>query len=236
MLMYIFKNNKSFYDNYYKIYDVKKRKLTISYLILSIVLINAIFSPAPSNYLQSISQGYCLIIIDMMYDYTFPLIAAFFMVYVFYKDYTSKMYELIAFYNRKAFNYILLFRWLIYSLTFSLGSFITGLIYYRNVSFFSITNIRLSVRFIPNILFLSSLVLVVMCFFKNVYSAILVLISYYCIDLLSSGSMFKIFSLGAHTNNFYYSISSKYYIVNRLILIFLSCFFVFISCKISSKS
>lgn len=236
MLMYIFKNNKDFYNNYYKIYDIKKHKLTISYSILFIVLLNAIFSPAPSNYLQSISQGYHLVSCDMIYEYTLPLISAFFMIYVFYKDYTTKIYELIAFYNRKTFNYILFFRWLIYSLTFSLGSFITGLIYYRDVSFFSITNILLSIRFIPNILFLSSLVLVVMCFFKNVYAAILVLTSYYCIDLLSSGSMFKVFSLGAHTNNFYYGISSQYYILNRLIFISLSCIFVFISCKISSKA
>ncbi|KGM95636.1 hypothetical protein Z968_08650 [Clostridium novyi A str. 4552] len=67
---------------------------------------------------------------------------------------------------------------------------------------------------------------------KNVYAAILILTSYSFVDFLSGGAIFKIFSIGAHANNFYYTISPLYYIINRIVLILLSCIFVFISCKI----
>lgn len=156
-------------------------------------------------------------------------------IYVFYKDYTTEIYKLIIFYNRNTINYILCFRWLFYVLIFSIGSFITGLLYYRNISFLDMTNIFLSIRFIPNILFLSSLVLLIMTVLKNVYAAILILTSYSSVDFLSGGSIFKIFSIGAHANNFYYAISPLYYIINRIVLILLSCIFVFVSCKLSCK-
>lgn len=236
MHMYIFKNSKGFYNNYFKIYDVKEKKVKFTCLILLLMFIISLISPAPSSYLNSIAIGYKLKSCDNLYDYIIPLISAFTIIYVFYQDYSIGMYELITFYNRNKFNYIVLYRWLIYSLAFSFGSFVTGLIYYRNISFLDIKNLLLSARFIPNILFLCSLVLLIMTVFKNVYAAILILTSYYSIDLLSSGSMFKIFSIGANTNNFYYTISPEYYILNRLILIFFSCVFVFISCKVTAKS
>ena len=235
MLMYIFKNNRIIYDNYFKIFDVKKYKLKISCLILIILLINSLLCPIPYNYLQMISQSHMLKGFDNLYDYTIPIISAFMIIYVFYKDYTTEIYKLFTFYNRNNINYILLYRWIFYTLIFSIGSFITGLLYYRNISFLDITNLYLSIRFIPNILFLSSLVLLIMTVFKNVYAAILILTSYVFVDFLSGGAIFKIFSIGAHANNFYYTISPLYYIINRIVLIILSCIFVFISCKISCK-
>ncbi|KOC31253.1 hypothetical protein ADU81_14050 [Clostridium botulinum] len=235
MLMYIFKNNTKFYNNYFKIFDVKKYKLKISCLILLILLINAMLSKVPYNYLQMIARSHKLDGFDNLYDYTIPIISSFMIIYVFYKDYTTEIYKLLTFYNRNTINYILLFRWLFYVLIFSIGSFVTGLIYYSNVSFLDITSLYLSIRFIPNILFLSSLVLLIMTVFKNVYAAILLLTSYSCVDYLSGGSIFKIFSIGAHANNFYYTISPLYYIINRIVLILLSCIFVFVSCKISCK-
>ncbi|MBN1069508.1 hypothetical protein DVW02_16235 [Clostridium botulinum] len=236
MLMYIFKNSKGFYNNYFKIYDVKQKKLKFTGLILLLMFIISLISPAPSNYLHFIKIGYKLKSCDNLYDYTIPLISGFTIIYVFYEDYSSRMSELITFYNRNKFNYIVLYRWLIYSLAFSFGSFVNGLIYYRYVSFLDINSLLLSARFIPNILFLCSLVLLIMTVFKNACAAILILTSYYCIDLLSASFIFKIFSIGANASNFYYTISPEYYILNRLILIFLSCIFVFISCKVTAKA
>lgn len=235
MLMFSFKNNKPLYYNYFKIYDVKGRKFKLAFLLLFVIFIISIISPAPMNYLQSIKEEMKLKSCDNLYDYIIPLSASFITIYVFYYDYKNKIYELITFYNRNNFNYIIFYRWIAYMLIFTTGSFVNGLIYYRRVGFLSISNLILSLRFIPNILFLCSLVLLLLTITKNVYASLFVLTSYYSIDLLSSGRIFKIVSIGASSNNFYYTISPAYFLVNRFILLLLSCIFIYISCKSSSK-
>lgn len=236
MHMSIFKNKESFQDNYNNIYDVKKRKLYLTLFILLMVLLKSIFQPAPATYLQSVSIGYKLKSVDNLYDYFIPLSSAFIIIYAFFEDYNSNAYEMITFLNRKNFNYTMLYRWSMYISIFCLGSFVSGLIYYRSLSFLDINNVLLSIRFIPNILFLSSMVLLVTTLFKNIYAAILALTSYYCIDFLSSANIFKVLALGVHSNNFYYVISPEYYFGNRLLLTILSFIFLFISCKISAKT
>ena len=145
------------------------------------------------------------------------------------------MYELLSFYNSESFNYIMFYRWFFYVSLFSLGSFITGIFYFRYTSFFDLTAILLSLRFLPNILFLSSLILFVTVITKNSYAGLFVTLSYVLFDYLSSARMFKYLSLGVHSNNFYYTISPFYYFINRLIIILLSIFLLFISCKKSAK-
>lgn len=235
MLMFLFKSKTEFCNNYANIYDVKNRKLILVYLILFIFLINSIFFPVPNGYLKSVSIGYKLKSIDNVYDYILPLCSAFTIIYAFFNDYSSSTYQMIIFLNRNKYNYIVLYRWLLYVATFCIGSVITGMIYYRNISFLNLTNLLLSVRFIPNILFLSSLVLLMATLFKNIYLAVLTLASYYCVDLFSSGHIFKLLSIGAHANNFYYNISPEYYFLNRILLLGLSSIFLFVSCKSSSK-
>lgn len=231
----ISKNKAIFRKNYPLIYDVNHNRLKLIFFTLFLLLLFSIRNGPNYNYLHSLYLGYKLKGTDNMYDYYVPLCSALFIIYTFFYEYDSESYKYIAYINRNNFNYIMLYRWLLSTLIFVLGSFITGLIYYRDISFLDLTNIILSIRFIPNILFLASIALLIATIFKNIYASILLLSTYYCIDLYSSGNIFKLLSIGANSNNFYYTHSPKYYIINRVMILFLSIIFLLISCKKSSK-
>lgn len=233
MPMYITKKYSVTKDHFFKIYDVNKQRTIGSLLILFVFLMISIFLPAPSNYLNAIALEFSLHSVDSLYDYTLPLVAAFIIFFTFNEDYKNNTYELLKFYNSSSFNYIMFYRWLFYVSHFSLGSFVTGLIYYRFASFFDLTGLLLSLRFIPNILFLCSLILFVIVLTKNSYIGLFIMLSYFAADLISSARMFIFLSLGANSNNFYYSTSPQYYLINRLVLVLLSFFLFYLSCRIS---
>lgn len=235
MLMYLFKNSKSLRENYNKIYDIKFKKIYSLYLLLIVILLVSLFLPAPSNYLISLSNKSKLKGVDNIYDYYVPLSFAIVLLFSFFNDYNATTYKIITFLNRNKFNYIIFYRWLLYTSIFCLGTFLTCMIYYRDISFLDIRSIILSIRFIPNIIFISSLVMLSLTYFKNISVSILILSIYYCLDFTSSGHLFNLLSLGGNSNNFYYIISPLYYILNRIILLILGFLFIFISCKKSSK-
>lgn len=235
MLMYSFKTVKITYNNYFKIYDIKGRILKISSGILLLLLLSAIFEPADAEYMTILAKKHALASVDNIYDYFVPIISCFIIAYAFFNDYKNNTHELISFYNHYKFNYIVLFRWFIYTIIFIIGSFITGLIYYREISFLDIQNIILSLRFIPNIIMLNSLMLTIITITKNIYAGIFISTAYAFCDYLSSAHIFKILSLGANANNFYYSVSPKYYIINRLILLAVGMINIYIAGKASSK-
>ena len=235
MPLYFLKTSKILYNNYFKIYDAKGKLIKASFFIVFLLLLISIFSPAPVRYLSMISKGDALISIDRLYDYTIPIICCSIVVLAFYNDYKDNTHELIAFFNYNKFNYIVVIRWLIYVGIFVIGSFITGLLYYRSVSFLDFKNVILSLRFIPNLIFLSSLILLITTSTKDIYAAIFLTLSYFMCDYLSSSHLFKIFSLGANTNNFYYRISPTYYIMNRLIILFIGLLNIYISGRVASK-
>lgn len=203
--------------------------------ITLLFLVIGIFSPAPTDYLSSIRAGYSLYGFDNLYDYTFPMISVFIVFFAFLKDYINNRYELIIYFNASRFNYNMLFRWGYFVFICSLSNFITATFYYRFVSFLDLLSIVLSLRFVPNILFLTSLLLFLITLTKNCYAALFVVGSYLLLDFLSSARMFKWFSLGVHSSNYYCTISPAYYLLNRALLVILSVLFVFIACKISAK-
>ncbi|WP_297420436.1 hypothetical protein [Clostridium sp.] len=235
MLLYFFKTSKILYNNYVKIYDVNGRLIKVSFIVLFLLLLVSIVDPAPVGYLYIMSERMVLLSVDRLYDYTIPIICCSIVICAFFDDYKNNTHELIAFLNYNKFNYIVFVRWLIYVGIFAVGSFITALIYYRAVSFLDFKNVILSLRFIPNLIFLTSLILLITTSTKNIYAAIFLTLSYIMCDYLSSSHLFKIFSLGASTNNFYYKISPTYYIVNRIMLLIIGILNIYISGKLASK-
>lgn len=231
MLMSIFKKNSSFFDNYFEIYDKKGVKIKLSFAIIVLVLINSFIDPVTYSYLDQIKNLYILQGFDIIYEYLIPLCSLFIVFYTFFNDYKDRIYELIQFYNKGNYNYIIIFKFFIPVGIILTGSFISGLIYYRQVSFLDLTNIYLSIRFLPNIIFICSMFLFITVLTKNSYAGILTTTTYIIIDFLTSGHLFKIFSMGANMYNFYYCISPSYYIINRVLLIILSVFFLYKSFK-----
>lgn len=231
MLISIFKTDKVLATHFFKIYDVKRSKFITSIAILCIIFLWSIFNPVTSDYIPSLKAEYSLRSIDNIFDYTVPLLCTLIICLVFFNDYKNKTHEFLAFYNKYDFNYIIFYRWILYVLLFCIGAFISASVYYRNVSFLDGTSLLLSLRFIPNILFLSSMYLFLTTLTKNNYIGLFATITYFTLDLLSGGRLFKVFSIGAHANNFYYTISPTYYLVNRLLITVLSITFLFFACK-----
>lgn len=235
MRISIFKINNEKWKNFMNFYEANNYKMKFIIIITILYILKGIISPAPGDYLLSLQAKYLLHGIDNLYDYTLPMIGVLLIFFVFLPDYTQKRWELISFYNAAKFNYIMFFRWCYFVGMLSLSSFITAAYYYRHVSFLDFQSLLLALRFIPNILFLASLLLLVIVLTKNCYSALFITTIYFLADFLSSARIFKWFSLGVHSNNFYYSNSPTYYLINRLLLIVLSVLFVYIACKKSAK-
>lgn len=231
MLTSIFKKDKVLYTHFFKIYDVKGRKMKLSGIVLFVLFIWTMINPAPSDYMASIKAKYMLHSTDNVFDYTVPLISAFMICLVFFNDYKNKTHEFLSFYNPYHFNYLVFYRWFMYVSIFSAGAFICGIFYYRHVAFMDGTSLLLSIRFLPNIFFLSALILCITALTKNNYTGLFVMLSYCIVDLLSGGRLFKIFSIGAHANNFYYSISPVYYIVNRIVITLIGTVLIYVGCK-----
>lgn len=161
--------------------------------------------------------------------YTFPLLASLIICLAFFNDYKDKTYKYLSYYHPNKINYMILLRWGIYTSLFCVGSFISGIFYYRNIAFLDMTSFLLSIRFIPNILFLSSFILCTTVLTKNSYNGLFITLTYFILDLLSTGRLFKLFSIGANSANFHYTISPQYYLMNRVLLCLCSIIFLFLA-------
>lgn len=226
------KVDSSFFDFFEM--NGKKAKISLGFLVG--FFIYSYLNPAPAEYLGSLQAQISLKSTDSIFDYTLPLFSSLMICYVFFEDYKGKIHEIIAFYNSSRVNRIMLYRWCFFVSLFTIGVIVCSLVYYRNIAFLNGTSILLSIRFIPNILFLSALMLVCIVLTKNGYIGLFMTISYYVVDFFSSSLMFKVFSIGAHSHNFYYIHSPEYYIVNRVLILLLSLVFVYISIRASSKA
>ncbi|GAA0782254.1 hypothetical protein [Hathewaya limosa] len=225
-----FKIDNPIFKNYFKIFDLKGKKLKITFLFLVILLYKAIFTPVKPEYLQLIKCS-SIVNVDILYDYIVPLVLALIICYIFYSDYKNKEYELLTFYNRGNINYNVFYRWLIHTLLYILGSFITAMIYYRTVSFLDKTNLLLSLRFIPSLVFLCSLSLFLIIYIKKINIVSCILILYCVLDYVFLGKLGYCFSIGANINNFYYKISPQFFFINRISLLFIGIVLVYIACK-----
>lgn len=231
MRIYTSKNLKNYKNHFFKIFDVKAKITKLSIIIIILIYIYCFLNPVPNSYLQSLKQGYSLKGIDNLFDYTVPLIIALLICYVFFQDYKNQVYKLFQFYTSTKINYFILNKWIYYVIIFSLGTLLCSMMYYRNIAFLNIESLLLAIRFIPNILFLSSISLLGTVIFKNSYAGLFIMLTYYIIDFLSGARLFKYLSLGANSNNFYYTISPNYYLINRFLLLILSVLFILIASK-----
>lgn len=222
-------------ESFIQFYDTKKRLLKIMGAIFVIYFLHAFFMPALPNYFEYLHEKYSLAGIDNIYEYTLPVISMLLMFFAFVSDYTKKKYELLTFYNASSFNSIMLFRWLYIAIPMNVIIVVTAPFYYRSIAFLDVQSLYLSIRFIPNVLFVTALFLLCMTMTKNGYAALVVTSTYLLLDILSSARIFKIVSLGANSYNYYYSISPTYYLINRLLLVVLSLLFIYVACKKSSK-
>ncbi|WP_171787441.1 hypothetical protein [Clostridium beijerinckii] len=182
-----------------------------------------------------LSQKYKLVSVDNIYDYTIPMISCCIIAYAFYNDYKDNTHELITFFSGHKFNYILFCRWFLYTGIFLVGSFITALMYYRTVYFGGVQGILLALRSTPNIIFLTSAILLITTGTKSIYAGIFITTAYTVCDYLSFGELFKILSIGANSYNFYYIISPGYYIANRLLILAIGIVNIYIAGRISSN-
>lgn len=235
MLMSTYKTNKTSSSAFMNVYDPEKRKFLITFLLLALLLLISIVSPAAGDYIELLQGGGKLKGIDNLYDYTVPLISSLLIFYVFFNDYQNDNYEILTFYSNRTFNLIVFKRWLMYIFPIVLGSFLAGMIYFRQVAFLNLDSLLLSLRFVPNILFLTALLLCVMVFTKSSYTGLFVTLIYYIVDFMTDSRMFKIFSIGANSNNFYYSFSPEYYYLNRFVILTLGLVFLFLACKRAAK-
>ncbi|ALB44133.1 hypothetical protein [Clostridium beijerinckii] len=235
MLTCFYKNVKLLYNNYYTIYDIKGKIIKFSFGILFLFLLISIYNPAPMEYMSLLSQKYKLVSVDNIYDYTIPMISCCIIAYAFYNDYKDNTHELITFFSGHKFNYILFCRWFLYTGIFLVGSFITALMYYRTVYFGGVQGILLALRSTPNIIFLTSAILLITTGTKSIYAGIFITTAYTICDYLSFGELFKILSIGANSYNFYYIISPGYYIANRLLILSIGIVNIYIAGRISSN-
>lgn len=231
MLIYTSKNNHYNIENSYlfKIYDKNAKILKNMTLIMISVLIYSLIFPAPSNYLALLKSGISLKSIDNIYDYTVPLIAVFILFFLFYEDYNKNVYKFYSFFYKNC-KYSFLYRYLFYLTLFCIGIWISGIFYYRNSGFLSIL---LSLRFLPNIFFLTALYFLILAFSKNNFISLFIVIFYFMGDFLSAGRFFNIFSIGMNSNNSFYLKSEAFFIINRLLLMFLSIIFIYIASNIN---
>ena len=166
------------------------------------------------------------------FDYTVPIIGSLIICWAFYKDYNSKVYQVMAFYNKGIFNKLVVFKWTLYTGILLVAVIISGIISYRefltNISFY----FTLFIRIIPPLLYLNSLVLFLLIYFKNVNIGIVVSIVYFLIDKISNGQHTKILTL--YGGSFYLN-SPKLFYTNRILLLILSIIFTFLAFKRSRK-
>lgn len=217
------------------IYDKGNRKLIITYIALVLLLVIAIMSPPSTDYLAAIQEGGKPKGIDNLYDYFIPVLAVIIICYAFFNDYQHNIYKILTFYTHRTFNFLLLRRFFRYIMPLTIGSFLTGIVYFRHISFLDIDSVLLSLRFVPNLLFLSALLLCITVYSKNSFMGLFVTLTYVLIDFLSDSRIFDLLSIGANSNNFFYSFSPEYYYLNRALILFLSILFIFLAGKRAAK-
>lgn len=233
--MFTYKNDKDVTSSAQRVFDKGHKKLITTYAIVSALLIIVIFLPVRSDYLPLIRGGGQLTLSDSLYDYVVPLATALLLFWVLFHDYKNNVYELLTFYTNRRWNVMLFRRVMTYVVPMTIGSFVTGLIYFRNVSFLDVDHVLLSLRYVPNVLFVSALLLAVTVYAKNSYAGLFVVLTYVATDFLSGSRLFSIVSLGANANNFYYAISPEYYMLNRVTLFCASVGLFYVACKRSTR-
>lgn len=235
--MCIFKRDKKLYlDIFYK------KKCGLNSIIIAfgiaLILLGVYYvkiNPLPLIDGIDINKNYAnggLLWSEPLLERDVPIFMIIVICFAFYEDYIGNAYEILTFYNKEKFNALVFSRWLVYTviiLFIALANVFIQYIY-RIESILDV--LVLMMRFIPPILFISSLCLFVIVIFKNFIPAFVVSIIYVVLDQFSGGRLFKVFTLMG--NSFFLENKSLFYI-NRLSLTFASVIFVYFACRKSSK-
>lgn len=215
--MRIFTSKKN--NDFFNIYDPKAR-LLISCLVIMLLIIcyTAIQHSTFASFNDSQQDGGSQILETQLFDYIIPSIAAFVMFLHFYGDYQNNVHTMLAYLSPTAWHVMRLKRYCLYSSIFIVGSFVSALLYYREPTFLSIDNVLLSLSYLPNAFFLTTVYLMLTVLTKNAYPGFFVILSYVIGDYITDGRLFSIFTLGATTANILDTSLIKY-LINRLLLV-----------------
>lgn len=169
---------------------------------------------------------------DRFHDGIYPIIVGLSISLVYYNDYKDNIYELLTFYNQGNYNKNIFSRWIFYTLLFLIIDLLSILLsYYRNIVSLESIFILLF-RFTIPLLFISSICLFTIVFFKNTLLPMGIIVVYLAVDIFSYGRMMKILTLIMDS---LYIENISYFISNRIIILILSLILIALSMKKSTR-
>lgn len=169
---------------------------------------------------------------DRFHDGIYPIIVGLSISLVYYNDYKDNIYELLTFYNQGNYNKNIFSRWIFYTLLFLIIDLLSILLsYYRNIVSLESIFILLF-RFTIPLLFISSICLFTIVFFKNTLLPMGIIVVYLAVDIFSYGRMMKILTLIMDS---LYIENISYFISNRIIILTLSLILIALSMKKSTR-
>lgn len=240
--MYTFRKSKIKLKNIINITD-KNRYIFKGILIISIllILISILYASATNGNKETLSDGINIKLWyskighlwqDRLFDSYLPLLTSIIISAAFYRDYESNIYEIITYYNKGRYNICVFLRWALYTFLILISTFIAIIIQYIGCLESSVSIFMLIVRFFPPVLFMSSLSLAITVIFKNPLLAGTVTLIYVILDVFSGGRLFKIFTL---LGNSFALNTSRFFYMNRFILVVFSIIFVYIGSRKSTE-
>ena len=225
MPIFTFSMLKIYKQHFFQIFDKKAKLTKISIGLLFLIYVYCVAFPVPNDILKDNGKFQS---VDNLFDYAVPLLAALIIFYTFLPDYKDRVYSLFQFYVDKTYSSMIIFRWLAFVFTFSIGTLLSHMMYFRNLD---VQSVWMALARLPNIFMLCAVVLFFMHQFKNAYIGLFVMLAYYVFDYISAGRTLAYLSLGAHSNNFFHQYSPTFYIVNRIVLIMVSILLVLLACR-----
>lgn len=190
--------------------------LTIGIIVISYGIINK----APIGYLtfdvfdaSDIGNSY-------FYDYIAPLfLSVTFILAIMSYNQKNIIESLFFLSNRKIFPTIVYLS-VVYTGLSSLFIGVGAYSFYINVGDFTEV-FSLAISFVPNILFINSLILCINAGLKNPFECIILLSVYFFLDYSTDARIFKLFSLGVHTYKTIWSENRLFLSVVSIILFYL---------------
>lgn len=229
MGIYITKKDKTFLKNYTKVFDNNGKFLKLLLILMLVLILIGFFSVDFTYYIESLNPNdvppndrlwndrFTLIIV--------PAISTLLLTFSFYNDYKDKSYRLMMFLNKGLINRSILYRFIGYLIIIVISQYISILLKYREVISGVDDMFHLAFRFIPPLLFLTTLGMAMLVTFKNIYSAVIGPISYLLIDIFTGGRLFRIFTM--YDMDYLILVHNEYY-KSKIILCIMTILFLFI--------
>lgn len=219
MPMFTFKKDNRFFQSLRTIYDPQLRYLSLTVVLQIILFIYSFFFYVDPSYLLYYRQGMRLISVDNFFDYSIPLLAFLVLFFVLHEDFKGEKNRFYLFFETGKWQKQLIIRYILYTGIFIIGAVVSSLIYFSGIQITLGERLFISLRAIPNILFLTALFIFFATLTKNIYSGLFIGLLYVIGDYLSAARFFTIYSFGANTFNFMNTYSTLYYYLNRIVLL-----------------